>query len=53
MKKTYCNPVIKVVMIQTQQMLASSTTVGINRSGDAVNAGDAASRGYDFDDDDY
>ena len=47
MKKTYCNPVIKVVMIQTQQMLAASQ-VGINSDDDPVDAGLAAARGYDF-----
>jgi len=47
MKKTYCNPVIKVVMIQTQQLLAASQ-VGINSYDDPVDAGLAATRGYDL-----
>lgn len=51
MKKTYCNPIIKVVLIQTRQMLAGSPTIGINSSGEEVDAGSAAARGYDFDDD--
>ncbi len=46
MKQTYINPVLKVVKIQTMQMVASSPQLGIGTSG---SASDAESREDDFD----
>lgn len=45
MKKTYKNPVLEVIKIQTQQMLALSTT-SINSN--PVDAADAESQGTEF-----
>ena len=50
MKKTYIKLEMKVVKIATHQMLASSPTVGINSSGEAIDAGFAAGREFEFDD---
>ncbi|MBQ9202916.1 MAG: hypothetical protein IJ155_01605 [Prevotella sp.] len=47
MKKTYQNPAIEVVRIETHKMLAESTTMPISR--DTTSTLDA--RGFDFDDD--
>ena len=44
MKKTYINPAMEIVKVQTNQMLAASVGVGGNTE---QNLG----RGYDFDDD--
>ncbi len=49
MKKTYIKLEMEVVKIATHQMLASSPTVGINSYGDAVDAGNAAGREDDGD----
>ena len=49
MKKTYKNPTMLVVKIQTRQMLASSPTT-INMYGSNASA-DAMGRDFDFDDD--
>ena len=46
MKKTYINPTIEVVKIETHQMIAQS--IGI--AGGNVNAEDAGARDFDFDD---
>lgn len=46
MKKTYINPVMNVVKIETQQMLATSGEVGM-KSG---NASEWGSRENDWDD---
>lgn len=48
MKKTYINPTLEVVKIQTQQMLASSP-LGIG-GGDKDPATQADGRWYDYDD---
>jgi len=52
MKKTYIKLEMEVVKIATHQMLATSPTVGINTSGDAVDASSAAGRSFNFCDDD-
>ena len=48
MKKTYINPETEVVLIATQQMLASSPNAGLNPSG-SVDAGSIESRGMFLD----
>ena len=50
MKKTYINPVMKIVKIHArQQMLSNSTTLGLGAAGSADNA---EGRYFDFDDED-
>lgn len=49
MKKTYKNPTMVVVKIQTRHMLASSPT-SVNMYGSAAST-DAMGRDFDFDDD--
>ena len=49
MKKTYSNPQMEIVKIQTQQMLADSLTKGYNPT--AVSAGSVDARGFNFDPD--
>jgi len=53
MKKLYICPMIEVVKVGTSKMIAASS-IGINRTGDAVDAGSAAAReeGGFWDDDD-
>lgn len=51
MKKTYSNPTLEVVRIQTQQMLATSTETFSFGDG-TKSGGDAAGRESDFDDED-
>ena len=51
MKKTYINPTIEVVKLQTMQMLATSDGTP-QTSNDAVRSGDPVfGRDFDFDDD--
>ncbi len=45
MKKTYMNPTMEVVKIQTQQMLAASNTLPL---GDPGSATDAEARDLEF-----
>ena len=45
MKKTYCNPKLEVIKIQTQQMLAESLTYNST----PVSAGSVDSHDGDFD----
>jgi len=47
MKKTYSNPKLEVIKIQTQQMLADSLTTGYNNT--EVSAGSVDSHDDDFD----
>ena len=48
MKKTYIIPEINIVHLDfTQQILSGSIT--LNSAGDAVDAGNAAGREYDYD----
>lgn len=49
MKKTYINPKMVVVKIQTSQMLAASQEVSVGTSG---SADDAESRYFDWDEED-
>ena len=46
MKKTYINPVMDIVKVQTQQMLAASLEFGEGQKDGSA----AAGRSYDFDD---
>ena len=48
MKKTYINPTMEIVKVQTQQMLAASTEMNLNSGGTASEWG---ARSNDFDDD--
>jgi len=48
MKKTYINPTMEIVKIQTQQMLASSLDI-LEKE---VDGSKALGRDYDFDDED-
>ena len=43
MKKMYIRPIIDIIKVSTSPLLQASVT--INNSGDAINAGNAASRG--------
>ena len=54
MKKTYQNPEIKVVKVQTAQMIAASTEVGVGSNYDPETSGAIQSRrgGSLWDDDD-
>jgi hypothetical protein len=47
MKKTYINPEMEIVKVQTQQMLAVSN-LGIDSSASPINPSDADSREFDF-----
>ena len=47
MKKTYSNPQMEIVKIQTQQMLADSLTYNST----PVSAGSVDARGFNFDPD--
>lgn len=47
MKKTYINPAMEIVKIQTMQMLAASENVEF--SSDPIGGGDAVGRNDEFD----
>lgn len=51
MKKTYINPELVVVKLQTMQMLASSATLGLNEE-TVTDEGDLLTRELDFDEED-
>lgn len=48
MKKTYKNPTMEVVKLQAQHLLAGSEKVGFGNG--TKSGGEAAGRGFDFDD---
>ena len=50
MKKIYTTPEVNVIEIITAQMLA--TSIRINSEGAVVNADDAASREFDYEEED-
>jgi hypothetical protein len=50
MKKTYMNPEMVVVKLQTMQMLASSVNLGLSEE-TVTNEGDLLSRENDWDED--
>ena len=50
MKKIYLSPELKVIEIVMTQMLATSIRININSEGAAVEADDAASREFDYED---
>ncbi len=45
MKKKYISPTLEVIKIDAQQQMLTGSTIGINSTGGAVDAGDAAGRG--------
>ena len=49
MKKSYINPSMEIVKIQTQQMLAVSTQ-NVEFGEGTMSGGNACSRDFDFDD---
>lgn len=51
MKKIYQKPAMEVYEIKNSSPLLSGSSVGINKTGSAVSAGHACSRGYYGDDD--
>ena len=54
MKKTYQNPVIKVVKIQTLQMLAASESLSFGASVNSASGAESRRFGGDFlDDEEY
>ena len=54
MKKLYICPMTEIVKVVTSKMILAASTIGINSTDDAVDAGDAAARegGGFWDDDD-
>lgn len=51
MKKLYVMPNMEIVKIETHSMLAVS--IGVNSTGEAVDASQAAGRDFDFDDEEF
>ena len=51
MKKLYVMPNMEIVKIETHSMLAAS--IRVNSTDDAVDASQAAGRGFDFDDEEF
>ena len=51
MKKTYINPELEVVKLQTMQMLAASLEV--HDDVEITSEGDILAPGFDFEDDDF
>ena len=52
MKKTYINPELEVVKLQTMQMMATSS-LGMNDDVEIIDDTEVLAPGFDFEDDDF